>query len=127
MVKQVIVVRKDLNMRKGKMCAQVAHASMAVFFNRRIFKSFKKFMLIIINKDMWEWINNSFTKIVVGCDNIVDVINIQKECIRLNILHAIIIDNGTTEFHGEKTVTCIAVGPAKAELIDSITGEYKLL
>ena len=32
--KQVIVVRKDLNMRKGKMCAQVAHASMKVLLDR---------------------------------------------------------------------------------------------
>jgi peptidyl-tRNA hydrolase len=34
MIKQVIVVRKDLNMRKGKLAAQVAHASMKVFFDR---------------------------------------------------------------------------------------------
>lgn len=33
-IKQVIVVRTDLNMRKGKMCSQVAHASMKVFFDR---------------------------------------------------------------------------------------------
>ena len=33
-IKQVIVVRKDLNMRKGKMCAQVAHASLKIFLDR---------------------------------------------------------------------------------------------
>jgi len=32
-VKQVIVLRKDLQMRKGKMIAQGAHASMKVFFD----------------------------------------------------------------------------------------------
>ena len=31
--KQVIVIRKDLKMRKGKMCAQAAHASMKVILN----------------------------------------------------------------------------------------------
>ena len=31
--KQVIVIRKDLNMRKGKMVAQGAHASMAAILN----------------------------------------------------------------------------------------------
>jgi len=34
MVKQVIVVRKDLNMRKGKIAAQASHASLKVFFDR---------------------------------------------------------------------------------------------
>ena len=29
-VKQVIIIRKDLKMRKGKMCAQAAHAAMKV-------------------------------------------------------------------------------------------------
>ena len=33
-VKQVIVIRKDLKMRSGKECAQVAHASMKIFFDR---------------------------------------------------------------------------------------------
>lgn len=31
--KQVIVMRKDLNMRKGKMIAQGSHASMAVILD----------------------------------------------------------------------------------------------
>ncbi len=34
--KQVIVVRKDLKMRKGKMIAQGAHASMKVFLDRSL-------------------------------------------------------------------------------------------
>lgn len=32
-IKQVIIVRTDLNMRNGKMVAQGAHASMKVFFD----------------------------------------------------------------------------------------------
>lgn len=35
-VKQVIVVRMDLNMRKGKIAAQVAHASLKVFLDRKV-------------------------------------------------------------------------------------------
>ena len=35
-IKQVILFRKDLKMRTGKVAAQVAHASMKVFFDRKI-------------------------------------------------------------------------------------------
>lgn len=35
-VKQVIIYRRDLKMRKGKIAAQVAHASMKVFFDQNI-------------------------------------------------------------------------------------------
>ena len=37
-----------------------------------------------------------------------------------------IIDLGKTEFNGEPTKTCLAIGPNKTELIDSITGHLKL-
>jgi peptidyl-tRNA hydrolase, PTH2 family len=33
-IKQVIILRRDLNMRLGKSCSQVAHASMKIFFDR---------------------------------------------------------------------------------------------
>jgi PTH2 family peptidyl-tRNA hydrolase len=39
----------------------------------------------------------------------------------------LITDNGTTEFHGVPTDTCIAVGPWDATEIDKITGGLKLL
>lgn len=36
-VKQVLVIRKDLNMRKGKMVAQGAHSAMKVVFDQAYF------------------------------------------------------------------------------------------
>ena len=33
-IKQVIIIRKDLNMRKGKMIAQGSHSSMKVLFDK---------------------------------------------------------------------------------------------
>ena len=35
-IKQVIIVRKDLNMRKGKIAAQVAHAAMKVILDKMV-------------------------------------------------------------------------------------------
>ena len=74
MIKQVIIVRDDLIMKIGEMCAQVAHASMKVFFDRM--QRNKKIDLPYINyqinatKEMQIWIDNKFTKIVVGCENL---------------------------------------------------------
>lgn len=42
-MKQIIIVRKDLNMSKGKMAAQVAHASMA-FLTSQLRKNSKKIL-----------------------------------------------------------------------------------
>jgi PTH2 family peptidyl-tRNA hydrolase len=39
----------------------------------------------------------------------------------------LITDNGKTEFHGEPTRTCLAIGPDDAEKIDAITGRLQLL
>lgn len=35
-VKQVLVMRKDLNCRKGKIASQCAHASLKVFFDKMV-------------------------------------------------------------------------------------------
>lgn len=126
MIKQVIVVRKDLNMRKGKMCAQVAHAAMKVFLDR-ISCQLEDSITINLTDEMSEWIIGAFTKIVVGCDSLDDILWIKAKCDIDNVPYAVIEDNGTTEFKGVKTITCISVGPDKAEVIDEITGKFKLL
>jgi PTH2 family peptidyl-tRNA hydrolase len=131
-VKQVIVVRKDLNMRKGKLAAQVAHASMKVLLDLMATASLNEnyeVKSITINREvpLFDWINGIFTKIVVGCNNEQELYDIQEKCNNKNILNAIIIDEGNTEFHGVKTSTCIAIGPDYSDVIDEITGEYKLL
>lgn len=137
MTKQVIVMRTDLNMRRGKQMAQAAHSSLKVFLDRMIYS--------YANNDgtqefrthftpaMLEWCNWSegkpgFTKIVVGCDGgEPELREIEKKANELGIPNAIMIDNGCTEFHGVKTATCIAIGPDDAEKIDQITKNYKLL
>jgi PTH2 family peptidyl-tRNA hydrolase len=148
MNKQVIVVRKDLNMRKGKLAAQVAHASLKVFFDNMelleierelygneespienlFFSTYKK----NFNNAMLSWLNYKegdpgFTKIVVGCNSEAELFEIKEKCVIANIPHAIILDNGITEFGGVKTYTCIAVGPDEIEKIDPITSRFTLL
>lgn len=130
-VKQVIVVRTDLNMRKGKIAAQVAHASMKVFFDR--FNYFNKtatdpaYIDMTLTPAMEEWYRGAFTKVVVGVEGEDAIYQLAEQAKNLDIPHAVIIDNGFTEFHGNKTTTCLAIGPDYSEKIDQITKELKLI
>lgn len=125
MVKQVIVVRKDLNMRKGKIGAQCSHASMKVFFDR--FKLEKKNTYSIkVSDAMDEWIQGAFTKVVVYVNSEEELDNIANQAKEAGLPYAVIVDNGNTEFHGVKTKTCLAIGPEEASYIDKITGNLPL-
>jgi PTH2 family peptidyl-tRNA hydrolase len=139
-IKQVIAIRTDLNMRKGKMCAQVAHAAMKVFFDKMTITNGKVFgpsgtyqerrwvaTIESITPEMKEWMEGAFTKVVVGVDSEEAIYELAKRAEELNIPHAVIIDNGFTEFHGNKTTTCIAIGPDNSDKIDQITKELKLI
>jgi len=134
--KQVIVIRKDLNMRKGKIAAQASHASMAVLLD-----------LISNNHlgwhpsvDRWimdhhmhgspvvHWLENSFTKICVSVDSEEELLAIYDKCnSEKRVPCSLITDNGTTEFDGVPTITCCAIGPWVSEEIDQYTSGLKLL
>ncbi len=127
-VKQVIVVRKDLNMRKGKMVAQGAHASLAVMLSEAQRTDMGIDCLVIeMNDDMKRWINGPFTKICVGVDSEEELLAIHKQATDANICCSLIKDAGLTEFDGVPTYTTVGIGPAKSKEIDKITGKLKLL
>lgn len=130
-VKQVIVVRKDLKMRKGKMIAQGAHASLGSllqFFDKK--EEDKKIEYSIwFNKDsiLDIWLNGIFTKICVSVDSEEELDKIKDQCDAAGIPCALITDCGKTEFKGVPTKTCLGIGPWYSEEIDKITGKLELL
>ena len=106
MIKQILIIRKDLNMRKGKIGAQCAHASMKVFFDRihmslesyeGTAKEYDHYKCKFTN-EMIQWMEGSFTKIVVGCSSEQELFDLQKQAEEAGIVNAIILDNGQTEF-----------------------------
>ena len=132
-IKQVIVIRKDLNMRKGKMCAQAAHASMKVFFDRLLFYNFdivhnkeevEHLYALHLTPEMKKWKDGIFTKIVVGCDTEDELRDIYNAVNEAGIPNALIEDSGLTEFNYVPTFTCIAIGPEKSEIIDKYTVKF---
>lgn len=131
MVKQVIVMRKDLNMRKGKMIAQGSHASLGALlkFFEKIENKGSVTYKVQFGKDSYldQWLNGTFTKICLYVNSEEELDNIKKQCDEAKIPNALIIDAGLTEFHEIPTKTCIGIGPWDSEQIDKITGNLPLL
>lgn len=126
MIKQVIVVRKDLHMRMGKVAAQCSHASMKVFFDRMYISNSNEYILKI-TPEMIEWIEGLFTKICVSVDSLDELMEIYEEATANQIPTSLIEDSGLTEFNNVKTITCCAIGPDHEEKINKITGHLQLL
>lgn len=114
-MKQIIVMRKDLKMPRGKEIAQGAHASM------------KATLLHMEDSRVVEWLAGLFTKIAVGVDSEEDLLAVYNSAIERGIIAEQIIDSGLTVFNGVPTLTCIAVGPDTHENLKPVTGHLKLL
>jgi len=113
MLKQVLVIRKDLNMRKGKMVAQGSHASLMAYL--RADNQVKK-----------EWMDKGQTKICVSVDSEEELIQIFSLAGQANLPTVIVRDAGHTELE-PGTLTAVGIGPAENDAIDQITGKLKLL
>jgi PTH2 family peptidyl-tRNA hydrolase len=129
--KQVIVIRKDLGMRKGKMIAQGAHASMKAVLDQLDLNQGNEIATFVLdinkNEALFEWLSQKFTKIVVGCHSEEELLELYEKAKKAQLICSLIQDIGATEFHGQPTYTAIAIGPDEEEYIDSITGHLKLL
>lgn len=128
MTKQVIVIRKDLKMRRGKEIAQGAHASMAFLTKKLcgVYPQLSNFQSIEISTIEREWINNSFKKVCVRVNSEEELQTIHSKALNAGLISHLIIDSGLTEFDGAKTATCCAIGPDLDEKIDKITGYLEL-
>jgi peptidyl-tRNA hydrolase, PTH2 family len=120
--KQVIVVRNDLNMRKGKMIAQGAHASIMFLVHRLCDAE-------VGEKDhaIQEWLTHGMTKICVRADSEAELLEIAQKAQGAGLTVHVITDAGYTEFAGVPTKTCLAIGPDEEDKIDAVTGNLKLL
>lgn len=128
--KQVIVVRTDLNMRKGKMAAQACHASMSFLTKTALFGTghfVYKIEPMEFKAEVEHWLNNSFRKICVGIDSEQELVELHQKALDFGLSSHLIEDNGATEFNGVKTKTCIAIGPHWDYKFVGITDQLKLL
>lgn len=131
--KQVIIIRKDLKMRTGKACSQAAHASMGALLYlaaKLDLPATRLYAVSIVESPdsaVAQWLKGSFTKITVYVESEEELKVIHAAALAAKLPTALIEDNGKTEFHGVKTATAVAIGPAWADQIDPITKHLPLL
>ena len=114
-IKQVIVVRKDLKLQKGKMAAQVAHAAIGAYK-----QAMKK------QRDMAKaWDATGGKKVIVWVESEKGLFDI-KESLRKEIPRFAVTDAGLTQL-APGTVTCLGIGPYNSNVLDEYTGEVKLV
>jgi len=125
-VKQVIVMRKDLNMSKGKMVTQGAHASIAFLTNKMKdnLSNPEALWWVNLSQAEKEWVYGTFFKVCVGVDSKKELLDIGYNAVMLGLSVKYIEE--TTGFD-EPTVTCIAIGPDYSSKIDPVTKHLKLL
>ena len=113
MYKQVIVVRKDLKLDKGKLAVQVAHASLESY--NRSDKMIRK-----------KWEAEGGKKVVAKVDTLKDMIRLNQEAKDIGLPCALIRDAGKTSIL-PGTTTALGIGPAREDEIDRVTGKLKIL
>lgn len=135
--KQVIVMRRDLKMRKGKIAAQSGHACveavlMALAKENRLNDVRVSDGWISIGNEtreatpLSEWFSNGVAKICVYVDSEEALLDLDRQGKELGFITALVQDAGHTEFHGEPTYTCLAFEPLYPEQIDQLTGDLPL-
>jgi PTH2 family peptidyl-tRNA hydrolase len=111
--KQVFLVRQDLKLSKGKMSAQVAHASIDAYI-----KADKKLAR--------EWYETGMKKTVLKVADEAELMDYFKKAKQAGLTAVIIQDAGHTHVApGTKTVC--GIGPDSEDKIDKITGNLKLI
>ena len=113
MYKQVIIIRQDLKLPKGKAAAQAAHASVKAVMNSD-------------KQKVQAWDEEGMAKIVLKTENEKSLLKLLQEAKDQGIKTALITDAGKTVV-APGTKTCIAIGPDEEEKIDEITGSLKLI
>ena len=123
-VKQVIVIRRDLKMRRGKEIAQGAHASVAWLASTVLdaIDADSRTATVTIDAIAFAWLTTSNRKIALQVQSEAELVELHERAIALGLRSHLIVDSGKTEFDGVATITALAIGPDDAQRIDEITG-----
>ena len=111
-MKQAIVARTDIGMGRGKLAAQVAHASLSAYEDTD-------------SRTRTEWKGSGQKKVVLKGDGERTLFSLADRAEREGLPHAIVRDAGHTQLD-PGTVTALAVGPGPDGSVDRVTGDLPL-
>ena len=112
-MKQIIIVRADLKLPKGKLASQCSHASVEAVLRS--------------SKDkVFEWRKKGMTKIVLKVKDLEELQYYNQTAKDYGLITALVTDAGKTTVE-KGTITALAIGPDDDIKIDKITKELKLL
>lgn len=111
--KQVIILRSDLGMQKGKLVAQGAHASLGAYLKAD-------------EEDRDEWEATGQMKVAVKVESEKDIVMLFEQAKKMKIPACLIRDAGRTQVE-PGSITALGLGPAKEQDLDKLTGQLKLL
>lgn len=153
--KQMIVMRRDLKMRKGKIAAQAGHACVEAVLIA-LAREGRLADVRVTPDEGWvylddgaetspvaslfgrkrphrsdptplsDWFEAGVAKVCVYVDSEEELLDLAARGRELGFAVALVRDSGRTEFHGEATYTCLAFEPLHPEQIDPLTGELPL-
>ncbi len=112
-MKQVILVRTDLKLGKGKLAAAVAHASLAAFLKSGFFAKRR-------------WLASGMKKVVLRVGSEEELLRYHELLSGRKLPCALVRDAGLTQVPPGTPVS-LGCGPAEDEKIDEVTGGLKLL
>lgn len=135
--KQIIVMRRDLKMRKGKIAAQAGHACVEAILLALVregrsgeLRAEDDWVRIEHDEDdrspLTDWFDAGVAKVCVYVDSEEELLDLAQRGREQGFVVALVRDAGYTEFHGEPTYTCLAFEPLPADVIDPLTGELPL-
>ena len=112
-LKQVILIRQDLKLPKGKLAVQVAHASVQGVFNSE-------------SDIVDEWREQGMKKVALKVKDEKELLDFMRKAKAAKLKTALIEDAGKTVV-APGTKTCLAIGPDEESRIDILTGKLKMV
>lgn len=123
--KMVIVVRKDLNMRKGKFASQVASASLRFLIENNESNRGDE-LFVKMSPEESVWLRESMSRVIATIDSDSGLQDLIMKAEFRGIPVYPVFDSRVTP-EKERILTCAAFGPVEGEDLSMILGKLKIV